>query len=271
MIYNIDIINRSNSDAIMSGIFYLKNFDCFDRNKLLLVCLHGNSSCADTFSLIRKHINSNVQVVAPDLPGCGKSTRLVKYSMKILGKMIGDFIENTFHPTILYVFGHSLGGHLIAYLHNKIDGIILSGTPPLSCDNDFSLAFKSSQDTMKLLSLLSKPIPFTKDEATMFVDHTGVTGIFRDIMIENAILADGKFRSGCLATLTDIDQKSIIEASNNVVIFHASNDGVINPDYLESINKRCLYQNKIHYLEGRHMTPINNYREIITILEAIIL
>lgn len=251
-------------------IHFIKNFDIFNRDNPLLVCLHGNSSCAETFSTIMNQIDNKIQLIAIDLPGCGKSLRLQNYTMHSVGKIISEFIAS-FNPSLLYIFGHSLGGHLIAFLTNKIDGIILSGTPPLSGMSDFSSAFTPCPSALELLPLLSQQSPFSESEAHKFISHTGVTGDLLELMINNAMLADGNFRKGCLSTLADIDQRKIIESSRNVVIFHARQDGVINPDYLETINKECLFQNKIHYLDGKHMTPIFNASEIISIIESLIL
>jgi coenzyme F420-reducing hydrogenase gamma subunit len=75
-----------------------------------------------------------------------------------------------------------------------------------------------------------------------------------------------KFCSGCLSTLADIDQKGHLEKMNNVIIIHATLDGVINKEYLETIDKSCLVENNIHYVDSKHMSPILKADEIVDIL-----
>ncbi len=222
-----------------------------------MVCFHGNSSTAETFGeLIDRTKRDDIQVIAPDLPGCGRSVRLDEYSMEIVGQLMRRFILS-FDPSIVYLFGHSLGGHLTAFIDiPQVKGIALAGTPPLSSNDDFPNAFTPGDEEIKLIHLLMKDTAFTTDEAIKFVSHTGVTGPTLELMIEFAGKTDGQFRKGCLGTVANVNQKEKIESMKNVVIFHAMEDGVISPDYLEGIDKDCLFEHKIHYVEGKHMSPI---------------
>lgn len=245
------------------SIFYLANFRYFNSGAPLVVCLHGNSSCAETFSEILEI--SKFQAVAPDLPGCGRSDRLPEYSMEIIAEKIRDFILD-FQADKIYVFGHSLGGHLIGFINLKFDGIAMTGTPPLSSAADFPMAFKPTPEAVALIPLLSKETSFTHEEAVKFITHTGITNGLLNQMVYFAEIADGKFRSGCLASLANINQKDQLERQTGIIIFHGMQDGVINPEYLEQINKSCLYQNKIQYLNGHHMLTHLVPSQIVTTL-----
>lgn len=252
-------------ESFFEGIYYIRNFKKFDSNIHLLVCFHGNSSTSLTFVKILEGLIGKVQCIAVDLPGCGKSKWLENYTMSIVGQIMTNLI-NSFQSPKVYLFGHSLGGHLLAFIDVKISGIAVAGTPFLSSANDFPFAFKPDQEVLELIPFLSKETAFTLDEARKFVSHTGVTGETLEIMISSAIQTDGKFRKGCLSTLTSVNQKEQIESMKNVVIFHAENDGVINPEYLETIKKDCLFEQKIHYLPGKHMTPILQSDKIIEVI-----
>ena len=109
---------------------------------------------------------------------------------------------------------------------------------------------------MELIPLLSQEASFSKQQSEKFFGHQGINNEVYDLMVELGQQVDGKFRKGCLTTLVDRNQKKILESRKNVVIFHALDDGVINKNYLETINKDYLFENKIHYLEGKHLTPI---------------
>jgi pimeloyl-ACP methyl ester carboxylesterase len=237
-------------------IEYKKNFDEINEDMPFMLCLHGNSSSLETFLEILKLLTGVIQVVAIDLPGCGRSSHLESYNMSQLGQIIWNWTVNKFNPKKVYLFGHSLGGHLLAYIPIDANGYILAGTPPLSSVTDFPLAFAQNEETAELIPLLSKEEPFTYDEAYKFVSHTGVTGATLDLMVDLATKTDGKFRKGCLSSILDIDQKKQLKTKKNVIIFHAKDDGVIQPSYLETIEKTCLFEGKIHYLEGKHMSPL---------------
>lgn len=252
-------------EASFDGIYFIKNFDEFAPSGPLLVCFHGNSSTSLTFIEILKGFSGKVQCLSVDLPGCGKSKRLDEYSMPIVGQLMEELI-NSFQPTEVYLFGHSLGGHLLGFINVMIGGIAVAGTPFLSSANDFSLAFKPHPEVLELIPLLSKETAFTPNEARDFVSHTGVTGEILDRMITSAIQTDGLFRKGCLSTLATVNQKEQVESMKNVIIFHAQDDGVINPEYLETIKKDCLFENKIHYLPGKHMSPILQADKIIEVI-----
>jgi len=259
-----------------NGIFYLANVDEFDTQKPVIVCVHGNSSIAETFGLFlgaltKTHGLQAMQGLAVDLPGCGRSDRLEEYTMKIVGERVSEFIKS-FGFSKVFMFGHSLGGHLLGFITCELAGIAIAGTPPISKEEDCKEAFKPGPAEMHLLPMLWQDTPFTAEQAREFVGHTGVQGETLELMIEYAQKTDGKFRPGCLKSIPEVDQLAQIEKlANNgksVVIFHAKDDGVINPEYLETINKTWLFENKIHYLDGKHMSPISQADKIAATLKV---
>lgn len=255
------------------SIYYISNFVEFNPTQPVLFCFHGNSSIAETFSQILKITTGVLQVIAPDLPGCGRSDRLPTlenknpYSMESVAKIMSYFVDSfDANPQTTYFFGHSLGGHLIAYLDCPLSNIVLAGTPPLSSANDFSNAFSPDADAVELLPFLSSPEQFVPEIARKFVTHTGVEDDLLELMCAYAEMTDGLFRSGCLSTLAMKNQLAQIELMKNVIIIHAGSDGVINLNFLLTINKNCLFENKIHILPGRHMSPILHAEETVKII-----
>jgi pimeloyl-ACP methyl ester carboxylesterase len=238
--------------------------------------LHGNSSSGLTFIEIAEQTHDHIQIIAPDLNGCGQSARLDSYTLAIVGRAIGDFIRGIGIRNVI-LWGHSLGGHLLPHITPMdfvIAGVILAGTPPLESPESFSpnsqhpQPFTPSPTDMDLIPLLSRIEQFTFDEATRFVSHTGVTGQLLDIMIQEAISTDGRFRNGCLGTLTDSNQVEWLRLFDQIVIFQAELDGVINIDYLNSVTKELrLFENRIHIIEGaRHMCPVTHPQYCISII-----
>jgi len=239
----------------------LKNYQQFEKDRPLLLCLHGNSSSAETFIKLIDHPQRDIQILAIDLPGCGKSKRLDRYTMQSVADEVQAMID-FIGPKRLFLFGHSLGGHLIGFITARYEGIVISGTPPLGSSKDLGEAFTPNEGSTKLIPLLSQELPFSYPQATDFISHTGVQQPLLDLMIEYAVKTDGRFRSGCLSTLTSINQLEQLENYNNLIVFHAEFDGVINKQYLIDHFKDSLY-----ILDGKHMLPLSHSQEILTIIK----
>lgn len=261
-------------EGIIKGIHYYSNINIDKYNNQynlpILICIHGNSSCANIFIEIIKKVKDKINILALDLPGCGNSYDLSIYSMEFIGDKISDFIFTISFKKI-YFFGHSLGGHLLPYIktykNQIVKGVILAGTPPLSSIDDFKYAFKPNSEYNNIIKLLSKNIKFTESEAKEFINYLGYNNEIYDLLVEKAIRTDGKFREGCLLTVCNINQIEWLSKYKNTFILHFNNDGIINPDYLEkSIPKKYLYKEKIHYMKGKHMAPILNSDELISML-----
>lgn len=250
-------------DSICLGMRYLKNFIIFDEDKPLMICLHGNSSSADIFSKFLVICSGKLQAIAIDLPGCGKSKHLETYSYSEIGIQIANLIIVKFNYKKLYIFSHTLAGHLVNFIPLKFDFVVLSGTPPF-----YHLdIFNNNNDGNRIINLLSKKEKFTNNEATDFIKCQGVNSLNSNLMINAAISTDGKFREGCLLSFLDINYKQEFLKYNNIIIFYATEDNIVNTDYLKSLNKENLFEFKIHYIKGKHMLPMNNSLELFDVIK----
>jgi len=271
----------------VAGFNVMQNFPGKGLNGPLVVCVHGNSSCAETFLPLMKEFSETIpyaDVIAFDLPGCGRSEALLSYSCQNVGRNIEQLLKihyNANNRDVYYV-GHSLGGHLEAFINTKKKGIVLIGTPPLRGAHDFPAAFSPNDDAKALLPLLAKEEPFTNDEAHKFVEHTFYNGEeekqsltpeqtkIMNEMVEYAKKTDGRFRKGCLETLASVNQLSALEErkDGSVVIIHGLRDGVISLDYLNAISKECLFKGKIHTVNSRHMVPILEFKFVAELIRG---
>lgn len=106
----------------------------------LLVCLHGNSTDSNYFSVLLEGIEG-WKVVAPDYIGHGQSPKLEKteYNYEVFIQCLVDFI-NQFSYNKLVILGHSMGGNLALELipELKIDGVLLLAAPPVSYTSDLA-------------------------------------------------------------------------------------------------------------------------------------
>ena len=93
----------TNYDGFVStpewSVYYRTNANPADISvdrKPWLFCFHGNSGCHLTFVETLKW--EDFVVVAFDLPGCGRSSRLREYSMEIIGDItsqcVAEFIDS---------------------------------------------------------------------------------------------------------------------------------------------------------------------------------
>ena len=101
-------------ETFIDGFRVLSNVELRSNPQNMIICLHGNSSAAETFIFLVQLFeqNPNILVMAIDLPGCGISQRQLNYSMDNMGKLITGFILS-FKPVNIYGVGHSLGGSFI--------------------------------------------------------------------------------------------------------------------------------------------------------------
>lgn len=275
-----NISSNSSSSPISSQNFLngLKNFETFNPSIPIIVCLHGNSSIAETFVLILYLLRkSGIQAISIDLPGCGMSEDLADsniYTMERIGNIIKNLIEEHYKADKIFLFGHSLGGHLLTYIDMDINGIAIAGTPPMSDSSDFPKAFDPDDEAKELIPLLSQETPFKCSDAEKFVAHTGICqkseklGSLFKTMVLSAMMTDGRFRKGCLGTLVERNQIEWLKrfSEGNVIVFHAINDGVISRSYLELLDKSNFFQNKIHLLDTKHMSPLLQPQEMVDIM-----
>lgn len=151
-------------EDIIKGIHYYSNIQVDKYNNQynlpILICIHGNSSCANIFIEIMKKVNNKINILALDLPGCGNSYDLNLYTMDFVGDKISDFIF-TIPFKKIYFFGHLLP-YIKTYKNQIVKGVILAGTPPLSSIEDFKYAFTPNSEYNNIIKLLSKILNLQK-------------------------------------------------------------------------------------------------------------
>lgn len=103
-----------------------------DREKPLIVCLHGLAGSADySFSTLIQTLSNCFQLVLIDQPGHGKSTAFNREEEYLFSKL-ATWYDKVFEMIIdkpFYIVGHSWGAdvalHYAKYYPEKIKGIIL--------------------------------------------------------------------------------------------------------------------------------------------------
>jgi pimeloyl-ACP methyl ester carboxylesterase len=108
--------------------FYLTNKDQTAAGRHILILLHGSGGDS---SVWEKQLSENIPMIAPDLPGHGRSDGPLRSSAKDYALWLDAFTREL-EMGIFFLAGHSLGGAVAqefsrAFPH-RVAGLILAGT-----------------------------------------------------------------------------------------------------------------------------------------------
>ncbi len=118
-------------------------YDAGDPEAPPLVLVHGLGSEADTWRSVIRPLSQNYRVIAPDLPGFGRSDEVKGgYTMDVhTGALLG--LMDALSLEMVTLCGHSLGGilcHVLAVDHpDRIEKLILAGGTLTQRGSSFNL------------------------------------------------------------------------------------------------------------------------------------
>ena len=159
----------------------------------------------------------------------------------------------------LAIVGWSLGGHIgieMLTTSNKINALLISGTPPVSKDPAvMAQAFLPSEH----MGLTGQEV-FTPEEAdsyaratcgnnTRYEDFLGdavrrTDGRARRIMMEAAMRGDGA------------DQRQVVEFDPRpLAIVNGADEPMVNNDYVRGVSYKNLWENKVHLIPNVGHAP----------------
>jgi pimeloyl-ACP methyl ester carboxylesterase len=243
----------------LRGLHYAANFNPDTPRPAAIVCLHGVTSSWRIFAGMLNA--SSTPMIAFDLPGCGESPRLEKYTTETIGQAVCDAIRELKVETI-YAVGHSLGAHLLAYVDFPFAGLVLLGAPPLSSPADLELGYPPGEDRPPLLSLFQEE-RLDAGAVSSLLRTLGAGESVAEDLAEAVAASDSAFRLGCVATLTARDQVQRLREMppRTVALFQAELDPVVSAAYVRSVaeNLRQLY---IFYPRGQHLLPLASARDL---------
>lgn len=220
----------------------------------VILFLHGNSLGAFTFfKQLKDPLLQKYRCITFDFPGHGDSASSANptndYSMPGMIKIIEEVIKSLNLSTLILA-GHSFGGHLLleamaGELQEKIKGLIIFGSPPMTTPPTFNemffplpeaaLIFKETLDDSEAASLASVFIKKTDPQIHEIKQSIKNTDpLFRKYLGESIMTGN---------TMNEMAILSNIKVP--VAIFHGRDDQIVNPVYFEKLNFDNLWRNKI--------------------------
>lgn len=223
--------------------------------------VHGNSLSAEVFkSQLDSPILKDYRLIAPDLPGHGNSFRSpapdVDYALPNLVTILIQFI-NSFHFEEYFLFGNSLGGHLLINClpHlTGVKGIAISGTPPLSSPPDMAACFLPNPATPLAFKPVLSEVEINQLASAFCKPSSDYIAEIAEIIQKS----DPEFRAtvgaGLMSGKNSDEIELLIHANIPVAILHGTEDSVVNPKYLEQI-KIEKWSNKVHTIDNAGHLP----------------
>ncbi len=263
-------MNKKSIKILTANISYLEKGEA-ELGTILFI--HGNSFSSETFS---EQFNSSLfegyRLIALDLYGHGDSESLLNpfgYHLPQYAKLIAEFIKEL-ELSNLVIAGHSLGGHialeLLAQKLEKISGVFVWGTPPLSNPIKEVGAFLPNPAGAYLYAPT-----LTEEEAIEFVSQC--FGEWKDelntmVKIVGKTSTDARPSLGAsIGQLNFADEvKAIEQAPFPVAVVCASEDRFINADHFHNLTIQNLWEGSSHRLIGSHFCYMDHPEEFNQIL-----
>jgi len=223
--------------------------------------IHGNSADSFVFkNQLEGDFGAQHHVYSLDLPGCGLSNKAKDldstYSLQGLADVVTTVIDHLQlkHPIVV---GHSLGGHLLLRICQKVKGLsgcVIFGAPPVPNLEAMAEGFLPSP----AVELMMKG-EVNNTELNLWVSELTENPETRKVIAEKIKSTDPNFRTcfgNSLMTSTLDDEMGLLNQIDiPIAIFHGEFDKLVNLDYLEKIKHPNLWKHKIHVIKNSGHFP----------------
>ena len=228
-----------------------------------VVLLHGNSSSSEIFRhQLHGRLGQKYRLLAPDLPGHGRSSDaadpLGTYSLAGYAAVVSRVLAELALPKLVVV-GHSLGGHIMLRAMGGLEnlaGAMIFGAPPLSGNTEcFASAFRPHPGA----GLLFKGA-LSEDEvrgfgALVFDQIADIPAFAYDDVRRTDPHAREQLGASLQAGDYGDETQIIAHSPLPLAVLHGERDGLINGDYVSSLDYRQLWQGRMVTFPGCGHSP----------------
>lgn len=228
-----------------------------------IILLHGNSLSANTFgNQFESESLSNYRLITFDFPGHGQSEKAKDpekmYTLFGYSDLVAAFVNQLNIAEAIFV-GHSMGGHVtlhsIQQLQEKMKGIVIFGTPPISIPMDmelayhpnpaFALAFKDALTNDELLQLAGSFI----NNNDSLLEEIAATIANADPKMR-LIMGESTGKGEFIHELEALNKSAI-----PIAVIHGEKDSMINPKYFSSIDIKNFWRKEAQIIKDSGHCP----------------
>lgn len=221
-----------------------------------ILLIHGNSSCKEVFKhQVQGEPGSTLRCISMDLPGHGSSDDAINpdetYTMSGYADAALQVMQVLGIETFI-VFGWSLGGHIgieMMSRSDRITGLLISGTPPISKDPaDMANAFLPSEHMA-----FTGQETLSKEEADSYAHATcGANANYEEFLGEAVRRTDGRARRIMMEAAMrgeGANQRQVVEHDPTpLAIVNGADEPMVNNAYLKLIDYKSLWEGKVHLI-----------------------
>lgn len=266
-VQQIPLLQKNTLDMLQQHNIQLA-IDTYDsdenaNSKPVILFIHGNSSSKNIFKKQYQYYKSKFRIIAFDMLGHGKSTKLSTeyqlsndklsslahhiYSLEAMTAVAIQFLHIK-KINKVNVIGWSLGGHVAFSIANShpelINSVITIGTPPINFNNNgIKIGFNKWFANTIIPHWIANPQPLSTLNAIEISEHIGITDQ-DDLLLEDLITSDPLMRKHLF---NDIDEYSCFNKLTNAEHFVQNTnlplcllvgecDAGVNVKYVESFN-----------------------------------
>jgi pimeloyl-ACP methyl ester carboxylesterase len=209
------------------------------------------------------------RLVALDLPGCGDSGPLDRYSIRGLADVIVEYARVSGCEDALFI-GHSLGGHLLLEAAPRLSrarGFAIFGTPPLGNPPRLEEAFLPSP----ALALAFKP-DLTAAEMRTLIGILAGPAHPAAPMLEGLVRRnDPRMRDDLGRSLAGLAYADEVERVRTLgrplAVLHGGRDALVNGQYLAGLSIPTLWRGAVQTIaEAGHYAQLDRPQELARLL-----
>ena len=229
-----------------------------------IIFLHGNSSSGGFWEpLMNSEIRNSFNLLTFDLPGHGNSpvpeNPKETYSFPAYADIIVEIV-NHFKLSSYFLFGHSLGGHIILEALDQLKnckGAMIMGTPLLTIPPQLELAFRMSPQFMSFMqSGADREVMKSTFESMVAEDKRHLADLlfqdyFRTDPQARALLTENIYEGKFVDELQRLKNTEI-----PVYVIVAEKDEMVNPDYFTHF---LPDQELVRFPAAGHYAPLEKH------------